>query len=58
MKLFKNGSIQMSGCKSISGINIGLNKLIVSLKEIKCKVENNIIVEKPFIEEGEKYKCK
>lgn len=50
MKLFKNGSIQMSGCKSINNINIVLNKLIVRLSEIKAKIENNAIIEKKFID--------
>lgn len=49
MKLFKNGSVQMSGCKSIKGINIALNKLIVKLKEVKAKIENGKIIEKEFI---------
>jgi TATA-box binding protein (TBP) (component of TFIID and TFIIIB) len=51
MKLFKNGSVQMSGCKSIKNINIALNKLIYKLKEIKAKIEQNQIVEKIFIED-------
>ena len=33
MKLFKNGSIQMSGCKSVNNINIELNKIINKLKD-------------------------
>lgn len=33
LKLFKNGSIQMSGCKSLYNINIVLNKLIKRLTE-------------------------
>jgi len=49
MKLFKNGSIQMSGCKSVNDINIVLNKLIIRLKEIKAIRENNKIIEKNFI---------
>ena len=53
MKLFKNGSIQMSGCKSIKNINIALNKLITKLKEVKAKIEDGKIVEKSFIEEPE-----
>lgn len=53
MKLFKNGSIQMSGCKSVTGINIALNKLIFRLKEVKGKMENGNIVDKPFIEDIE-----
>lgn len=52
MKLFKNGSIQMSGCKSIKNINFALNKLICRLKEIKAKRENGINYEKPFIEDS------
>jgi TATA-box binding protein (TBP) (component of TFIID and TFIIIB) len=51
MKLFKNGSVQMSGCKSIKNVNFALNKLISKLKEIKAKIENGIISEKTFIEE-------
>jgi len=35
MKLFKNGSIQMSGCKSIEEVNTVINKLVYRLKEIK-----------------------
>ena len=54
LKLFKNGSVQMSGCKSISGINIVLNKLIYKLKEINVKFENNKPVEKHFIVDYDK----
>lgn len=51
MKLFKNGSVQMSGCRSIKNINIALNKLICKLKEVKAKIEDGKIVEKKFIED-------
>jgi TATA-box binding protein (TBP) (component of TFIID and TFIIIB) len=51
MKLFNNGSIQMSGCKSIKSINIVLTKLVKKLKEVKCVIENNKIIEKPFAED-------
>lgn len=51
MKLFKNGSVQMSGCKSIKNINIAINKLIVKLKEIKGRKEDNKIVEIKFIDD-------
>ena len=54
IKLFKNGSVQMSGCKSVRNINIVLNKLITKLKEVKARFENNTIVEKKFLEEPEK----
>jgi hypothetical protein len=50
LKLFKNGSIQMSGCKSIKNINIVLNKLITKLKIIKAKLEDGKIVQKNYIE--------
>jgi len=53
MKLFRNGSVQMSGCKSIKNINIALNKLISKLKEVKAKIEDGKICEKEFIEESE-----
>lgn len=51
MKLFKNGSVQMSGCKTLKNINFALNKLISKLKEIKAKIENGKISEKIFIED-------
>jgi TATA-box binding protein (TBP) (component of TFIID and TFIIIB) len=53
LKLFKNGSIQMSGCKSLKYINIVLNKLIVKLSQIKAKREDNKIQEIKFIENTE-----
>ena len=53
MKLFKNGSVQMSGCKSLKNINIALNKLIIKLKEVKAKFEDGRIVEKRYIEDHE-----
>jgi len=54
IKLFKNGSIQMSGCKKITSINTALNKLIERLKVIKAKIENKTIVEKKFVENVDK----
>ena len=53
VKLFKNGSVQMSGCKTVNGINIVLNKLIIRLKEVKAKIENGIINEIAFIEDSD-----
>lgn len=50
LKLFKNGSIQMSGCKSLEYINIVLNKLLVKLVQIKAKIEENKIQEIKFVE--------
>jgi TATA-box binding protein (TBP) (component of TFIID and TFIIIB) len=43
----------MSGCKSIGSINIALNKLIMRLKEVKARFENNKIVEIKYIESPE-----
>ena len=42
MKLFRNGSVQMSGCKSISDINIAISKLI-SILETEETGEINVI---------------
>ena len=50
LKLFKNGSIQMAGCKSIRSINIVLNKLIYLLKQEKGIIEDNKINHINFIE--------
>lgn len=58
LKLFKNGSVQMSGCKSIKNINIALNKLIYRLKEVKAKIEDGKIIEKSFIDEPDKITVK
>jgi len=41
LKLFKNGSIQMSGCKLLKNINIVLNKLLQRLVEIKATIIDN-----------------
>jgi len=56
LKLFKNGSVQMSGCKSVKSINIVLNKLLHKLKMVKAKIEDGKIVEKNYIESSEKLK--
>lgn len=54
LKLFKNGSIQMSGCKSLKTVNIVLNKLIYRLQQVKAKIEDGKIVEKKYVESNEK----
>jgi len=41
LKLFKNGSIQMSGCKSLYNINVVLNKLVNRLKELQTVVTDD-----------------
>jgi TATA-box binding protein (TBP) (component of TFIID and TFIIIB) len=51
VKIFKNGSLQMTGCKSINDCNIVLNHLIHRLKKVYAQIENNKIVEYPFLED-------
>ena len=43
----------MSGCKTLKSINIVLNKLLIKLKEVKARIEDNKIVEKKFIDKTE-----
>lgn len=50
VKLFKNGSIQITGCKKLSNCNIILNKLIERLNEIVCIKNNDIMEEIEFIQ--------
>ena len=51
LKLFKNGSIQISGLKNIEYTNRALNKLIYSLSQIKGKMtEENKIIDVQFVE--------
>ena len=54
IKLFKNGSVQMSGCKSVKNINIVLNKLIYKLKEIKAIMDDGKLNIIEFIDEPNK----
>lgn len=56
VKLFKNGSIQMSGCKKIEEVNIVINKLIKSLKEKKMKMVDDKVSEINFIDDPNKIK--
>lgn len=53
VKLFKNGSIQMSGCKKIEEVNRVINKLIYRLKEKKGKLIDNEIQQIKFVENAE-----
>lgn len=54
VKTFKNGSFQMTGCKSIVDCNIVLNKLINRLQTTIAIIEQtengNKIIDKPFID--------
>lgn len=54
LKLFKNGSIQMSGCKRIEEVNKVINKLIEKLKETKMKITNDEVTEIKFIDDPQK----
>jgi TATA-box binding protein (TBP) (component of TFIID and TFIIIB) len=51
LKIFRNGSIQMSGCKSLMNINIVLNKLLIKLRNVKAITKDGEMVEKPFIDD-------
>jgi len=55
-KLFKNGSIQMSGCKHIEDIINIINILKDKLNNTRAIIENNIIIEKPFINDRDNKK--
>ena len=50
LKIFKNGSIQMSGIKSIEACNTVLNKLIKELGKEYGVIENNEVVDIDFID--------
>ena len=54
LKLFKNGSIQMSGCKRIEEVNKVINKLIEKLKEKKMKIKDDEVTEITFIDDPKK----
>jgi len=53
VKIFKNGSFQMTGCKSIKDCNTVLNRLIRKLRNVYAiiDVENDKILEKAFMED-------
>ena len=53
IKLFKNGSLQMSGCKALSDVNIAIYKLITRLGERKILDQDNII---QFVEKIEDFR--
>ncbi len=50
LKLFKNGSVQISGLKNIEYANKALNKLIYCLSQVKGKMVNGKIEEVSFVE--------
>lgn len=49
LKLFKNGSVQISGLKNVEYTNRALNKLIHCLSQIKGKMINNTISDVQFV---------
>jgi len=55
IKLFKNGSLQMSGCKNIENVNKVLGKVLTRLRQVKGKLEDGIIKEITFVEELDKF---
>jgi TATA-box binding protein (TBP) (component of TFIID and TFIIIB) len=52
VKLFSNGSIQMTGCKVIDNAIDALYKLFLELQKIKAVIDGNTmsIIDKPFFE--------
>lgn len=54
IKLFKNGSIQMTGCKDLADANIAINKLISKLKEKLIVKTNDVLQEITFVEDPNK----
>jgi TATA-box binding protein (TBP) (component of TFIID and TFIIIB) len=50
IKLFKNGSIQMSGLKNIEYANRALNKLVYCLSQVKAKIIDGVINEIQYVE--------
>jgi TATA-box binding protein (TBP) (component of TFIID and TFIIIB) len=56
IKLFLNGSIQITGCKSIEGITEAIQTVFNELKTTKAIIDFklNTIVEKPFVTDSDK----
>ena len=50
IKIFKNGSIQMSGVKSLNACNLALNKLVNFLKKDWVTIDNDNIKEICFVD--------
>jgi TATA-box binding protein (TBP) (component of TFIID and TFIIIB) len=55
IKLFSNGSLQMTGCKHLSNINKSLEILFEKLKEVKVILNESLeYIEKSFVEDIDK----
>jgi TATA-box binding protein (TBP) (component of TFIID and TFIIIB) len=50
VKLFINGSIQLTGCKSINDMYEALNILFQEFRNEKAVIENNKIIERPYVD--------
>jgi TATA-box binding protein (TBP) (component of TFIID and TFIIIB) len=53
-KIFKNGSIQMTGVKSIEYANRAMNKVIYKLSQVKGKIIDNKISKISYVEDRKK----
>ena len=56
-KIFKNGSVQMTGVKSIEYANRAINKIIYKLSQVKGKKIDNKISKISYVEDR-KINCK
>lgn len=58
IKLFKNGSIQMTGCKSEENVIDVLSKIFLELQTVKAVIDKKTmkVLEKPFINDASKLK--
>lgn len=54
IKVFRNGSCQMSGVKSLNACNYGLNKLIDNLKKELGIINDGVIQDITFLEDKDK----
>ena len=55
IKLFKNGSMQMTGCKYLNDANIVINKLVKKLKEKLIIKTDTGLIEIDFVENNEAF---
>lgn len=59
VKLFSNGAIQMTGCKTIDNATEAMYTIFQELQKIKCVVSKNLkMVEKPFAKHPERLDVK
>lgn len=60
IKIFSNGSIQMTGCKTVDNAMETLSKVLPELKKIKAVIDykNSKVIEKPFATKPEMLEIK